>query len=162
MMVASLTACGSGKSTSEVKNLEGTCSEIIEKVYEQKPVDLSIITSELDLSDLEAFEAFTGLDSVDKIREGAVSETMMGSQPYSFVMLRLKDAADAEEVANAMKSGINQEKWVCVEADDLAVAAYGDVVMLFMVGSNYSDTVTSAEMVEAFKTVCGGTLSLQL
>lgn len=161
-MAASLTACGSGKSTSEVKNLEGTCSEIIEKVYEQKPVDLFIDTSELDLSDLVAFEVFTGLDSVDKIKEGAVSETMMNSQPYSFVMLRLKDAADAEEVANAMKSGINQRKWVCVEADDLAVAAYGDIVMLFMVGSDYSDTVTSAEMVEAFKTVCGGTLSLQL
>lgn len=162
MMITSLTACGSKKETAEVKKLEGTCSEIIDKVYEHKEVDLSLETTELDLTDLDAFKMYTGLQDADKVSEAAVSEPIIGSIPYSMVMLRVKDAADTEEVANAMKSGINQRKWVCVEADDLAVAAYGDVVMLFMVGSDYNDEITSAEMVEFFKDVCGGTLSLQL
>ena len=36
------------------------------------------------------------------------------------------------------------------------VAGYCDVVMLIMVGSNYAESVTAQNMVDAFAAVCGG------
>ena len=54
-----------------------------------------------------------------------------------------------------MKNGINPRKWICVEADDIASAYAGNVVMLFMVSSDFADTVTSAQMVDAFNAVAG-------
>lgn len=162
MMVLSLTACGSsGEEASEkVTNLEGSLSEIIDKIYAEQPVEFPVGTIEVDLSDADAVKAYTGLDSTDKIKEATVSESMMGSQAYSLVLVRLNDANDAETVANEMKAGIDPAKWICVEADDLSVVAYGDTVMLIMVGSSLS--VSSEQIVTAFKTVCGGTLSVEL
>ena len=52
-----------------------------------------------------------------------------------------------------MRDGINQAKWICVEADDLRVVACGDVIMLVMVSSQLSDTVTAQDMVDAFVAV---------
>jgi hypothetical protein len=77
---------------------------------------------------------------------------MMGSIPYSMVLTRAADAANAEAVADAMKAGIDQRKWICVEADDLLVTACGDVVMLIMVGSDTG--MTSQAFVDAFQKVC--------
>ena len=41
----------------------------------------------------------TGLDSAEEISEAAVSEAMIGSIPYSMVLVRVKDAANARAVA---------------------------------------------------------------
>lgn len=139
-----------------------TLSEIVELIYEKQPVELRLMTSELDLSDKDALQYNTGLDSADLIQEAVESGPMIGSIPYSLVLVRVKDSADAEKVAKAMKEGINTSKWVCVTADDLKVSAYEDLVLLFMVGSNYADVVTSQEMMTAFKSVCGGSLSVEL
>ncbi len=61
-----------------------------------------------------------------------------------------------------MLDGINQNKWICVGADDLKVTASGDTIMLMMVQSSLSDTVTSDQIVDAFKTVCDGKVDLTL
>ena len=76
---------------------------------------------------------------------------MIGSIPYSLVLVKVKNASDASDIASQMKSGINQRKWVCVEADDLAVTYSGDVVLLFMVGSEYNDDVKSSDITAAFE-----------
>lgn len=160
VMMFTLSACQENNGgAAEVKNLEGTTSELIEKVYETTKPEFGVMTMEVDLTDSEAVKYMTGLDNADKISEAAVSEPMTGSQAYSFVMVRVKDAKDTKEVAEAMKAGINPAKWVCVEADDMAIAGYGDVAMLIMVSSQFSDSITAAGVVDAFKTVCGGTLS---
>ena len=67
------------------------------------------------------------------------------------MLVKVKDASDAADIASQMKSGINQRKWVCVEADDLAVTYSGDVVLLFMVGSSYNDDVKSSDITAAFE-----------
>lgn len=159
-MMVTLTACGAQKA--DTKNLEGKTSEIIEKVYAEKTPDIGLMSTDVDLNDAAALKSFTGLDSADKLTEVTASEAMISAQAYSLVMVRVKDAKDAKEVAEAMKAGIDTRKWICVEADDLAVAGYGDVVMLVMVDSGMNDVATSADMVNAFKTVCGGTLSFEL
>ena len=76
------------------------------------------------------------------------------------VMVRVAEGTDAKTVAEAMKAGIDQRKWICVEADDLMVAGYGDVVMLIMVGSDTG--LTAQSFVDAFKTVAGAELSFTI
>ena len=138
----------------------GSPSDIIDKIYAKKTVELPLGTTELDLSDGEIFTAVTGLASSDKVKAAAYSESMMGSQAYSLVVVRVKKSKDAAAVADEMLSGINPAKWICVEADDVRVAAYDDLVMLIMVSSSFEETVTGKEIVSAFKKVCGGSLDV--
>ena len=138
----------------------GSPSKIIDKIYEKKSVELPLETTELDLSDVEMFTAVTGLADSSKVKEAAYSESMMGSQAYSLVVVRVNKSKDAADVADEMLNGINPAKWICVEADDVRVAAYDDLVMLIMVSSQFEDTVTGKEIVSAFKKVCGGSLDV--
>ena len=91
-----------------------------------------------------------------KLADGAVYEPMMGSQAFSLVLVRVANAADAESVAREMKQNIKPRKWICVEADQIKVAGYGDVVMFIMLDSQLGKTAQS--YVDAFQKVCGGEL----
>lgn len=162
VMVLSFAACGgeteenSGEAEVTVNPVEGTPEEIIEKIYEANETvpEFPVMTMNLADMDAESFPMFTGLADNSKVKESAVSESMMGSQAYSMVLVRLNDAADAEAVATEMVNGIDTAKWICVEADDLVVAAYGDLVMLYMADSTFG--LPSENAVAAFNTVCGG------
>ena len=164
MLAFGLAACGGNKEPAEDQSTapNGTPEEIIEAVYAEKSVNLNLMTLAVDLGDEYAVKYNLGLDDVSKVKEAAVSEPMMGSQAYSLAVVRVNDAADAEEVANAMLNGIDQRKWICVEADTLKVMTKGDLVLLFMVDSGFAETVTVDEMEAAFTTVCGGSLDLVL
>ena len=116
----------------------------------------------VEISDADALKMFTGLDSAEGIKEVAVCESMMGSQAYSLVVVKLENAADAKKTAEAMKAGIDQRKWICVEADDIKVSAKGDVVMLIMVDSEYKESISASSVTDAFKTVCGGSLDFEI
>lgn len=137
----------------------GELTDVIEAIYKIKPVEISVQTMPVDLADADAVKYNTGLTSAAKLTEASVSESMIGSQAYSMVLVRVKDSADLESVAKAMKEGIDPRKWICVEADDLRVVGAGDVVMLMMVSTDFKDMVTAEQMTEAFKTVSGGTLN---
>ena len=125
-------------------------------IYGIKSVDLPLGTMDIDLSDAEGAAYNTGITSLDLVESAASSESMMGSQAYSLVVVKVKDKKNTEKIANEMLNGINQSKWVCVTADDLRVAATDDVVVLIMVGSNFKDSVTAKEITDAFKSLCGG------
>ena len=162
-MALSLAACGgkdAGNSASqETKKLEGTMEELVNKVIEAQPVEFMGGTMPVDLADtsedgLWMIKNYTGLDNADSISEAAFFEPMMGSIPYSMVMVRTAEGADVKAVAEGMKNGIDQRKWICVEADDLQVVSFNDVVMLIMVGSDTG--LTSQAFVDAFAQVCGG------
>ena len=160
MMALSFAACNKAddNSSSDDGSVSMTLEEIINGVYEKNPVDLSLETTSIDISDADMLKAFTGLDSADKVKEVAVSEPMMSSQAYSFVLVRVKDAADAEEVASSMLEGINPRKWVCVEADDIRVMMKGDVVALYMVDSQFGDELSGDSIEKAFTEVVGGSV----
>ena len=161
--VMGLVACGNnaqgGETTTTaatVENLTGTMEEVIAAIGEKHAaVELPLMTMPLDLTDLDGLTYNTGLTSADKLSEVAISEPMMG-QPYSLVLVRVKDAADAEAVAKEMLEKIDNRKWVCMEADTEIAAYYGDVAMFFMVSSDFASQVTTATMLEAFKAVCPG------
>ena len=61
-----------------------------------------------------------------------------------------------------MYDGIDQRKWICVNADDLMVTAYQDLVLLVMISSEYEDSATAEELTEAFIQVCGSRPQLTL
>lgn len=120
-----------------------------------KELELPLMTTVLDLTSNDMVKYNTGLTTGEKLSEAVVSEPMMG-QAYSLVLAKVKDAADAEAVAKEMYENIDTRKWVCVEADTKTAAFSGDTVMLFMVNSDFADSVTTDSILEAFKTVAGG------
>lgn len=127
---------------------------IIKKIYEIKDPGLMLADTQVDLSDSDSVKYYTGLSDISKVKEAVASETMIGSQAYSLVLVKLNDADDAESVANEMLKGIDPRKWICVEADDLQVVSHDDVILLIMVSSTFEESVTSQQIVDAFKKVC--------
>ena len=145
--------------------LTGTLEELLNKVIEVQPVEFMGGVIPVDLTDtseegLWAVKAYTGLDSAEQISEAAAYEPMMGSIAYSMVMVRVNEGEDAQAVAEAMKSGIDTRKWICVEADQLQVCGYDDVVMLIMVDSNTG--LNAQSFVDAFQSVCGAELDFTI
>ena len=141
------------------KTLPGTMEENINKIMEENPVEFMGGVIPLDLEDVSedallAFESYTGLKTRELIKEGAVYEPMMGSQAFSLVLVRVADPAKAEQVARDMKTNIDPRKWICVQADQVMLAGYGDVVMFIMLDSALGKTAQS--YVDAFEKVCGG------
>ncbi len=137
-------------------------SGVINAIYEIKDSGLAVGDIPIDLNDMDSVKYYTGLSDISKVKDVAVSEAMIGSQAYSLVLVQLNKAEDAETVANEMLNGIDPRKWICVEADDLQVVTQGDLVMLIMVSSQLKDSVTSGEIVDAFKEVRGGELDFEL
>lgn len=117
-------------------------AEMVDKIYEAYPVELMMpTTSALDLSDESwlTYNAGLTLEQGELVDAGVLSESMTGSQAYSLVLLRLKDAADAQTVADAMLENINPAKWVCVAADVQRVVAFDDKVLYVMANSELVD-----------------------
>ncbi|GAB1476914.1 hypothetical protein MASR2M70_17500 [Bacillota bacterium] len=137
--------------------LEGELTEIIEDIYGITGIDQSIAveTVPIDLTNTDSVRYNMGLEDVSKVKEAVVSEALISSQAYSMVLARVNDASDAEELAKEMKEGIDQQKWICVVADDISVVTYDDVVMLIMVSSAMEDVTTSKAATDAFKKICG-------
>lgn len=158
-LVLSLVACGEKTPVTVNPALDGTPEQIIEKIYAahaaEKEMKLTLVTMEADLQDKDFLSYNMGLDSGDRLSAAAISETMMG-QAYSLVVARVKDAADAAQVAKDLYDNIDTRKWICVEADTKTAAYYGDVVMFFMVNSGFADSATTESMAKAFNTVCSG------
>lgn len=135
-------------------------SAIIDAMYAIYDPILPAGTIPVDLTDEFSLSSFTGLKDASLIKEAVASESMMGSQAYSVVLVRLNNSADAETVANAMRNGIDQRKWICVAADDIRVVAAGDVVMLCMMDSSFDVKVDT--MVETFGSVVGQSFSVDI
>ncbi len=134
-------------------------SGLIEDIYEIQPTGFMVITEELSLDDPEMLKMQTGISDGSKVDKIYMSEGMRATA-YSLILVRVKDEADAEDIANEMLDGVDPNKWICVGADDIRVGVSGDIVMLVMAKSSYD--VTADDILDAFRTVCGGKLDLEL
>ena len=160
-MVLAMTACRRKKS----EPLSGTMEEMVTKLMQAEPVEFMGGQIPVDLTDtsedgLWALKNYTGLDSADKLKDVAVYEPMTGSQAFSLVLVRVKDAADAKPVAQQMKENIDPVKWICARADDIKVAGYGDTVLFIMLDTKLG--LSAQSYVDAFKELCGGKLDFTL
>ena len=169
MTLSLLAGCGGtapGQTTEAPKvSLEGTMEELLNKVVAENPVEFMGGVIPIDLTDTSedgvwALKSFTGLDSAEAITEAAAFEPMMGSMAFSMVMVRVAEGGDAKAVAESMKSGIDTRKWICVEANDVQAAGYGDVVMFIMLDSNMG--LTAQSFVDAFQKVVGAELDFTI
>lgn len=168
MFFAAVLLCGCTQNTETPSNggtgggYNGTLPELIEAIYEKEPVELSVgEPMEVDLTDANAAQYSLGLSDVSKVSEAYTSESMIGAQAYSLAAVRVKDAADAAEVAQAMFDGIDQAKWICVTADALTVTACDDIVLLVMADTELSAT-WHTDLRDAFLSVMGGKASVSL
>lgn len=160
MLTTLLAGCGKKeeeKTANPLTDLNGSLESIIDCIYQnypEYPAEFGPATMPVDLTDVEGFlPYFTGLTDASKVKEAVASEPMTGSQPYSVVLVRVNNAADAASVAEQMLNGIDQRKWFCVEADVLRVVAVDDLVLLVMIGSTM-DGFSVDTMVETFGKVC--------
>ena len=155
-LLLSLAACG--RKNAE-QPLPGTMSENVDKIMAANPVEFMGGQQSVDLQDtseegLWALKSYTGLDSAEKISDVAVYEPMTGSQAFSLVLVRVKNAADTKQIAQEMKDNIDPRKWICAGADQVMAAGYDDVVLFIMVDSALGKTAQS--YVDAFAQLCGG------
>ena len=145
--------------------LTGTMEENVTKLMETNPAEFMGGLMPIDLKDtseegLWSLKNYTGLDSADKITDVAAYEPMTGSQAFSLVMVRVKNAGEARQVAQQMKDNINPRKWICAGADQVMAAGHGDTVMFIMVDSALGKTAQS--YVDAFRNLCGGQLDFTI
>ncbi|WP_346668237.1 hypothetical protein [uncultured Subdoligranulum sp.] len=117
-------------------------SGMVDKIYEAYPVELMMLTTNaVDLNDASWCTYHTGLtaDQAALVDAAVYSESLTGSQAYSLVLLRVKDEANAQTIADAVLDNVQMNKWVCVMADKARVATFGDKVLFVMTNSELTD-----------------------
>lgn len=113
------------------KNVEGTLEEIMTKLYAGIGEDeLPMMLGNIEVAS-EDIQYYIGTNEVS-YKEALVSESGVGSIAHSVVLLRLNDAADAENVVSKVKESADPRKWLCVEAENVIVKSKGDLVILIM------------------------------
>ena len=123
-------------STDDMQNL-------INSVYEGQVDNLppTLNTQIVDINNADVLKSFTGLTSNENIDAVVVSEPMIGSQAYSFVLVKVKDGADADSVAKQMSENIDTRKWVCVEAEKLYATSVDNLAVLVMSSDEWATPV---------------------
>ena len=159
-LVMMLAACGAQPAETTAPAAatapEGTCADLMTKLYENVTVELALMTEtmETSLSDAEMFAYLTGLENNEGVSDVAVSLPMMGAQAYHVVMVRAESNEKAAELAQYLFDNSDMARWVCVQATEKQAVVCGDLAFFVMLDPQYG--VTSEQIVEAFTTVCGG------
>lgn len=112
-------------------SLEGTLSEIMDKVY--GGVQLELPEMAQTVLDADNMVYFLGSDGIDMV-EGLASEPLMSSIAHSIVLLRVSEGADVAAIMETIKKNVDPRKWICVgvEEDEVIVDHVGDLVILIM------------------------------
>ena len=130
--------------TSNVQiNSASDMENLINTVYEGQEAVLpgSLMTQTIDISDVNILTSYTGLTSNENIDAVVVSEPMMSSQAYSFVLVKVKDGADANAVAKEMSEKVDTRKWICVEAEKLYATSADNLAVLIMSSDEWATPV---------------------
>ena len=166
--VLSLAACGAklggetpNESTTEATNapaveLEGTLEEIANKIAENtSTIEMMLMEpTAVDFSDVDAAIYYIGVDPTDKVESAVFVEPMIGSIPFSMVVLEAKDGVDVEALKDEISKGINLRKWVCVSAEKAIIANCGNKILMIM-----STVAIADDVYNAFNIVASGNAS---
>lgn len=130
LLMLSLVLAGCGTTKEESKNIEGSLTDIMAKLYDgigedEMPMMLDNVTLNQEIFEYYAFADI-------KYKEAIASESMTGSIPHSVVLIRLEDANDADAAVKDIKEKADPRKWICVEAENVEVLSKGDLVVLIM------------------------------
>ena len=139
-LLIGLTGCGK----KEEKNVEGTLSEIMDKLYDGLDSDKTPMTEKIEITS-ENVNNFLGTDEIE-YTEAMAREPMISSIAHSVVLLRTKDGADVEKVKEQLKENINPRKWVCVwvETKDVIIKSKGNLVIAIVIeAKDIRDTISN-------------------
>ena len=130
---------------------DAALAALAEEIYTACPVEFMLDTLAMDTV---IAQDFTGLDeeTLAKVDAGILSMPMIGSQAYSLVLLRLKDAADLESVGQALLDNAPVGRWVCVAPSAVTVGGSGDLLCAVMADEELADPDA---LVDAFFTAAG-------
>lgn len=146
LVLALAVFAGCGKEQ-QAANLEGSCEEILTKVYEN---------AKLDDETREAMEYYqtTPIDETTaeyllgtadvKYAEAVVSAPMMNAVAYQCVILRVAEGEDVEAAKKLLMDNADPRKWVCVEAESVVLENVGDVILYIMADQTTADAVKTS------------------
>ena len=124
---------GSNKENSLGLNTTEDMANFIEKIYEKSNNELTALaTNEVDITDIDALNSYTGLTDNENVDKVVVSEPMMTSRAYSLVLIKVKDTKKVEKMKQEISDNINMSKWICVTAEVLYVNSHDDIIFLVM------------------------------
>ena len=118
-------------------------ANLINQVYEGQEdiLPTSLMTQVVDVSNLDVLKSYTGLTSNENIDSAVASEPLMSSQAYSFVLVKVKDGADANAIAKEMSENVDTRKWICVEAEKLYATSVDNLAILVMSSDEWATPV---------------------
>ena len=127
---------------------------LINQAYEglESVLPTSLMTQVIDINNTATVTSYTGLTSTENIDAIVVSEPMMSSQAYSFVLVKVKDGASADTIAKEMSEKVDTRKWICVEAEKLYATSSGNLAILIMASDDWATPVYNN-----LKTILGNT-----
>lgn len=135
--------------TEEAKpaNLEGTCEEILAKVYENAELSedmrgaiANFQTMPLDETTVEYAIGTTEVKYTDSV----YSMPMISAIAYQCVLLRVEEGQDVEEAKQLLVDHADPRKWVCVEPESILVENVGDVIFYIMADQATADAMKTA------------------
>lgn len=149
--VAILTNSKASKSLITINSAQDL-ENLISKVYEgqEDRIPNSAQTQVIDIKDEVMVKSFTGLDNGDDLQYLVVSEPMISSQAYSFVLATVKEGVDANKIAQTINDKVDYRKWICVSAEKVYTTSSGNIVCLVM-----SSEEVAKPIYEKFKTLSG-------
>lgn len=124
-----LTVVGCQKKEEPFKDI--TMEELLQKVYDGVKTDFpALMTTAITT---ENQEWFLGAEKLD-YKEAIASEPMISAIAYSVCLIRMNEGADIEAAKQAIKSGVNPAKWICVQVDpaNVVIDSAGDVIIVVM------------------------------
>lgn len=127
-----LTGCGAKEKT---VTLEGSCAEILEKVYANAdlPADMREAMQYYQTAEITDVEEQNLLGTTEvAFSDSVYSVPMMSSVAYQCVVLRVENGQDVEAVKQLLKDNADPRKWVCVEPETVLVENVGDVILYVM------------------------------
>ena len=130
------------KSNIQITSTEDMCN-LINTVYTglEDILPPTLNTQIVDTNNLDVLKSFTGLTSNENIDSAVVSEPMIGSQAYSFVLVKVKDGVNPDMITKEMSEKVDTRKWICVQAEKLYATSVDNLVVLVMASDEWATPV---------------------
>ena len=145
----------------EVKNTDYSVEDLMNKVIESIGGKVTTIDeydgSEFEImlsgpthfsvSDANEGKYYSGIsESASLVEDDAVwnESVMMGGEPFSMVIVKLKDAKDGDKVKEEMLGGVNMRKWICRNAEYLITVNNGNYVLMVMCSKATCEKIADA------------------
>lgn len=135
---------------SSVASVDDAVTFIDVNVYSQcmDQLPMSTMSTVLPMEDMEMVTYHTGLTDLTGITDIILSESMIGSFAYSFVMVRT-DGTNTDDIQTALGEQINPAKWVCVQADQIRSVRLDNDIILVMSDNGRTEPVMNAVVAAA-------------